>query len=74
LGFGCRASTASSPARKTARNAGSSKFWRVQFRVAPELASAYISLLYFAANVTGVRVEELRLAHLLGWLQRPCKE
>jgi len=29
--------------------------------VTPELVSAYISLLYFAANMTGVRVEELRL-------------
>lgn len=43
-------------------------------RVTPELVFAYISLPYFAANVTGVRVEELRLAHLVGWLQRPGKE
>jgi hypothetical protein len=38
--------------------------------VTPELLSAYTNLLYFAANVTGVRVEQLRLAHLVRWLQQ----
>jgi hypothetical protein len=42
--------------------------------VTPELLSAYTNLLYFAANVTGVRVEQLRLAHLVRWLQQGAKE
>ncbi len=43
-------------------------------RVTPELLSAYANLLYFAANVTGVSVEQLRLLHLVRWPQRPGKD
>jgi len=39
-----------------------------------ELLDAYISLLYFAANATGVRVEDLRLRHLVRCLQRPGEQ
>ena len=38
--------------------------------VTPELLGAYTSLLYFAANVTDVRVEQLCLLDLVHWLQR----
>ncbi len=42
--------------------------------VTPEMLAAYTSLLYFAANVTHERVEELCLRDLVRWLQRPGKE
>ena len=42
--------------------------------VTPQLVSAYTSLLYFAANVTHVRVEELRLHDLVKWLQGPGRQ
>lgn len=38
--------------------------------VTPELLTAYTSLLYFAANVTGVPVERLSLRDFVRWLQQ----
>ncbi len=42
--------------------------------VTAELLAAYTSLLYFAANVTDVPVQELCLRDLVRWLQRTSRE
>ncbi len=42
--------------------------------VTAELLAAYTSLLYFAANVTHVPVQELCLRDLVRWLHRPGKQ
>jgi hypothetical protein len=36
----------------------------------PELLSAYVTLAYFAAALTGIRPEALRLGDLVRWIAR----